>query len=89
MSKAAVATTDHEQTNTAVAQVTAGPQRLVEFLKETRQEMHKVVTPSRWEVRNMTIVVIVTVFLFAAFFELVDLILGRAIDQLFLHLTGH
>jgi preprotein translocase subunit SecE len=89
MAKAAVAATDHEQTNSAVAQVTAGPQRLVEFLKETRQEMHKVVTPSRLEVRNMTIVVIVTVFLFAAFFELVDLILGRAIDQLFLRLTGH
>ena len=89
MAKAAVATTDHEQTNSTVAQVTAGPQRLVEFLKETRQEMHKVVTPSRLEVRNMTLIVIVTVFLFAAFFELVDLVLGKGIDQLFLHLTGH
>ena len=89
MAKAAVATTDHEQTNSTVERVTAGPQRLIEFFKETRQEMRKVVVPSRFEVRNMTIVVIVTVFLFAAFFELVDLILGRAIDQLFLRLTGH
>jgi preprotein translocase subunit SecE len=89
MAKAAVATTDHEQTNSTVAQVTAGPQRLVEFLKETRQEMHKVISPSRNEVRNMTIVVIATVFLFAAFFELVDLILGKGIDQMFLHLTRH
>ena len=89
MSKAAVATTDHEQTNTAIAQVTAGPQKLVEFLKETRQEMHKVVTPTRDEVRNTTIVVLVSVFLFAAYFEVVDLVLGRAIDQVFLHLTGH
>jgi preprotein translocase subunit SecE len=89
MSKAAVATTDHEQTGSAVHQVTAGPQRLVEFIQETRQEMHKVVTPSRDEVRNMTLVVIVTVFLFAAYFELVDLILGRGIDQMFLHLTRH
>ena len=67
----------------------AGPQRLVEFLKETRQEMHKVVTPTRNEVRNTTIIVLATVFLFAAFFELVDVILGKGIDKLFLHLTGH
>ena len=89
MAKAAVATTDHEQTNTAIAQVTSGPQRLVEFLKETRQEMEKVVTPSRNEVRNMTIIVLVTVFLFAAYFELVDIIFGNSIDKLFLHLSGH
>jgi len=89
MAKAAVATTDHEQTSTAVSQVTAGPQRLVEFLKETRQEMHKVVTPTRFEVRNTTIIVLVAVFLFAAYFELVDLILGKGIDKVFLHLTGH
>ena len=89
MAKAAVATTDTEQTNTAITHVTAGPQRLVEFLKETRQEMHKVVTPTRTEVRNTTIIVLATVFLFAAFFELVDVVLGKGIDKLFLHLTGH
>ena len=89
MAKAAVATTDHEQTNSTVAHVTAGPQRLVEFLKETRQEMDKVVAPSRNEVRNTTIIVITTVFLFAAYFELVDLVIGRSIDRMFLHLTGH
>ncbi|HEY4010646.1 MAG TPA: preprotein translocase subunit SecE [Acidobacteriaceae bacterium] len=89
MAKAAVATTDHEQTNSALPQITAGPQRLVEFLKETRQEMHKVVAPSRDEVRNTTIVVLVTVFLFAAYFELVDVVVGKGIDQVFLHLTHH
>jgi preprotein translocase subunit SecE len=89
MAKAAVATTDHEQTNSAIAQVTSGPQRLVEFLKETRVEMHKVVTPTRNEVRNTTIIVLSTVFLFAAFFEVVDIVLGKGIDQVFLHLTGH
>jgi len=88
MAKAAVATTDHEQTNTAIAHVTSGPQRLVEFLKETRAEMRKVVTPTRLEVRNMTIIVLATVFLFAAFFEVVDIVLGKGIDQLFLHLAG-
>lgn len=89
MAKAAVATTNPEQTNTAITQVTAGPHRLVEFLKETRQEMHKVVTPSRTEVRNTTIIVLAAVFLFAAYFELVDVVVGRGIDKMFLHLTGH
>jgi preprotein translocase subunit SecE len=89
MAKAAVATTDHDQANSTVAQVTAGPQRLAEFLRETRQEMHKVVTPTRNEVRNMTIVVLVTVFLFAAYFELVDMVVGKGIDQMFLHLMRH
>ncbi len=89
MAKAAVATTDHEQTNATLQQVTAGPQRLVEFLKETRQEMHKVVVPTRNEVRNMTFVVLVSVFLFAAFFELVDVVLSKSLDQILLHMTGH
>ena len=89
MAKAAVATTNHEQTSTAIEQVTSGPQRLVEFLKETRQEMHKVVTPSRAEIRNTTVIVLAAVFLFAAYFELVDVVLGKGIDQMFLHLTGH
>jgi len=89
MAKAAVATTDHEQTNAAIAQVTSGPQRLVQFLKDTRQEMHKVVTPTRNEVRNTTIIVLAAVFLFAAYFELVDVVVGKGIDKMFLHLTGH
>ena len=40
--------------------------------------MRKVVTPTRDEVQATTIVVIVTVFIFAAFFWLVDNIFGRA-----------
>ena len=89
MAKAIAATANPEDSNAGLQQVTSGPKRLIEFLKETRQEMHKVVTPSRNEVRNMTIIVLVTVFLFAAYFEAVDIVLGKGIDQLFLHLTGH
>ena len=88
MTKAEVAPASTEP-NSSLQHVTAGPERLVEFLKETRQEMHKVVTPTRSEVRSTTIVVLVTVFIFAAYFELVDLIFGKGIDQLFLHLTKH
>jgi preprotein translocase subunit SecE len=44
------------------------------FLRDVRSEMRKVVTPSPKEVRVTTGVVIVTVFLFALFFFVVDFI---------------
>ena len=71
------------------AHALSGPQRLSQFLHDTRQEMRKVVTPTRAEVQSGTIVVIATVFLFAAYFEVVDLILGKGIDKLLLHITKH
>ncbi len=84
---AVVETAPHE--NAAIERATAVPERLMQFLRETRQEMHKVVTPTREEVRSNTIIVIATVFLFAAFFVLVDQTLGRLIDMGLLKLTGH
>jgi preprotein translocase subunit SecE len=86
MAKAAVVETNEQS---ALQRATAGPQRLIEFLKETRQEMSKVHTPSRAEVQATTIVVIVTVFLFAAYFFAVDWTLGRGIDKMFSALTKH
>ena len=87
MAKAAVVETTEQ--GTGVQRVTAGPERLMLFLKDVREEMRKVVTPSRSEVRSTTIVVVVCVFLFAAYFELVDLTLGRGVDKILLHLTKH
>jgi preprotein translocase subunit SecE len=74
---------------TGVQRATAGPERLMLFLKDVRQEMRKVVTPTRAEVQSTTIVVIVTVFIFAAFFEVVDLVLGTGIDKVFSSLIKH
>ena len=87
MAKAAVVET-HEE-GTAVQRAVSGPQKLMQFLRDTRQEMSKVHTPTRGEVQATTTVVIVTVFLFAAYFEAVDLVFGKAIDQMFVHLTKH
>ena len=87
MAKAAVVETTEQ--GTAVERAASGPQKLIQFLKDTRLEMSKVHTPTRGEVQATTIVVIVTVFLFAAYFEAVDLVLGRGIDQMFVHLTKH
>ena len=44
------------------------------FLEDVRAEMRKVVTPSRKEVQATTTVVLVTVFIFAFYFWVVDYI---------------
>ncbi|MDQ2923985.1 MAG: preprotein translocase subunit SecE [Acidobacteriota bacterium] len=82
MSKA-IAVAEPDQQTSSLQRATAGPERLITFLKDVRQEMRKVVMPSRAVVQSTTIVVIVTVFIFAAYFELVDLILGQSIDKIF------
>ena len=79
----------HATEHAAIEKATAGPQRLMEFLRETRQEMRKVVTPTRDDVQSNTIIVIVTVFIFAAYFAVIDNTLGRLIDKGILKLTGH
>ena len=86
MANAAIETTPQSE---GLHRVAAGPERLVEFLKSTRVEMSKVTTPTREQVQSGTIVVVVTVFIFAAYFELVDLIIGKGIDQALLRLTKH
>ncbi|QHN02402.1 preprotein translocase subunit SecE [Granulicella sp. WH15] len=71
-----------EQQNSGMEQFKSAPARLNEFLKDVRAEMRKAIVPSRAEVQTTTIVVIVTVFIFAAYFWLVDNIIGRGIEML-------
>jgi preprotein translocase SecE subunit len=54
-----------------------------EFYTETRHEMQRVTWPTRKQVQGTTIVVIVTVFFFGAFFMLSDNIVGAVIDFIF------
>jgi preprotein translocase subunit SecE len=68
-------------------QVAAFWTRTTDFLKDVRGEMRKVVTPSRAEVQSTTTVVIVTVFVFAAYFYVIDAVLGSALKWL-LHWLG-
>ncbi len=58
------------------------PQRIKTFYDDVRNEMKKVTTPSRKEVQATTVVVIITVFLFGAFFAIIDKVIGSGIDQL-------
>ena len=78
-----------EQPSTGLQQLKSQPERLAEFLREVRSEMRKVIWPSRTEVQSTTTVVIVTVFIFAAYFWLVDNIIGRAIEAMLHSLTKH
>lgn len=52
----------------------------IEFLKDTRKEMHNVSWPSRREVSGTTVVVIVAVFFFGFFLFLVDQVASRIIN---------
>ena len=66
----------------------AWPQRTKSFYTEVRTEMKKVTTPTRKEVQATTVVVIVTVFLFGAYFWVVDTAIGHGIDKLLRYLSS-
>ena len=63
------------------------PQRIKAFYSDVRTEMKKVTTPSRKEVQATTVVVIITVFMFGAYFWAVDTVIGRGIDTVLRHFT--
>lgn len=54
-----------------------------DYIADLKAEMRRVTWPSQEQVKATTAVVIGAVFLFAAYFAVVDLILGRAINQIF------
>ena len=61
------------------------PARTKGFFSDVRNEMRKVTFPSMREVRATTIVVIITVFVFALYFGIVDLVLNQALDKWVFH----
>ncbi len=71
-----------QQTNTGMQQLKSLPERTSSFLRDVRSEMRKVVWPGRAEVQSTTTVVIVTVFIFAGYFWLVDNVIGRAVEYI-------
>jgi preprotein translocase subunit SecE len=58
-------------------------ERFREFLKDVRVEFFKVSWPTRNEVRDSTIVVIVTVLIVAVFVGVVDRVLTMGVSLLF------
>ena len=63
-----------------LATIKAWPQRAKSFYNDVRTEMKKVTTPSRKEVQGTTTVVIITVFIFAGYFWVIDSIIGKTLE---------
>ncbi len=87
MAKSAAATMSDQ--NSITGKLKSWPQRTMDFLRDVRTEMKHVTTPSRKEVQATTAVVIITVFLFAAYFWVVDLGIGRGIDAILRYFVKH
>lgn len=77
------------QTTAAAANGGAGKKalslidRVRDYIDDLKTEMKHVTWPAKKQVQATTAVVIISVFLFAAYFAAVDLVLGRAISKVF------
>ena len=59
------------------------PGRVKEYVDALRMEMRRVTWPSKKQVQATTLVVIITVFIFGAYFAVVDLVLNYSMTRLF------
>ena len=65
------------------------PERVKAFYTDVRTEMRKVTAPTWKEVRGTTTVVIITVFIFAAYFGIIDFIINKGVTALFGYFRTH
>ena len=86
MAKTAVVPAPNESGFTG--QIKSWPQRISTFYHDVRTEMKKVTTPSRKEVQATTMVVIITVFIFGAYFWVVDTTIAHTLDVMLRRLSG-
>ena len=69
--------------NTLPMKIASWPARTKDYFDELQLEMKRVTWPSWKQVRATTGVVIFAVFAFAAYFAVVDTLVGRGIQKLF------
>ena len=69
--------------NAIVTTVKSWPERIRSFYNDVRSEMRKVTAPSWKEVQGTTTVVIITVFIFALYFGIIDYIIQHAVTYMF------
>ena len=65
------------------------PDKIKGFYNDVRSEMRKVTAPSWKEVRGTTTVVIITVFIFALYFGIIDFIIQHGVTALFNYFRIH
>ena len=78
-----------DQTTSGLQHLKTQPERLTSFLRDVRSEMRKVITPTREEVQSTTLIVLITVFIFAAYFWAVDAFANQLIERGISALTRH
>ena len=61
--------------------------RLREYVSEVRAEMKRVTWPSKQEIYGTTVMVVVTTFLFGAYFMICDRIFGPLVLKILNHFT--
>jgi len=71
----------------SLEEVKSWPQATKDYIGELQLEMKRVTWPSRKQVQSTTAVVIVTVFAFAAYFKVVDIVINNTITRLYGFLT--
>lgn len=62
--------------------MTGWPGKVKDYVEDLRSEMRRVTWPSWTQVRATTLVVIVSVFAFAAYFAVVDLAITKLITRI-------
>jgi preprotein translocase subunit SecE len=75
--------------NALVATVKSWPDKTRNFYNDVRTEMRKVTAPSWKEVRATTTVVVITVFIFALYFAVVDFVIQHGVTALFSFFKVH
>jgi preprotein translocase subunit SecE len=65
------------------------PEKVKTFYNDVRGEMRKVTAPTWKEVRGTTTVVIITVFIFAVYFGIIDFIIQHGVTALFNYFKNH
>jgi preprotein translocase subunit SecE len=83
----AIVQTQQENSGSFVQRASAWPAEVKDYFEELRAEMRRVTWPSWKQVRATTTVVLFAVFAFAAYFAVVDQIVGSAVNKLFNSLT--
>jgi preprotein translocase subunit SecE len=70
-----------------VERVKTWPTEIKDYYADLKAEMRRVTWPAWKQVRATTLVVIVSVFMFAAYFRVVDYIVGTGISKLIASFT--
>ncbi len=71
------------ESNNMMERLGQWPAQTKSYIEDLQQEMRRVTWPSWKQVRATTTVVIIAVFVFAGYFAIVDMLVGRGVTRLF------